>query len=156
PHERAQNTETGLVEVVQQQQLNTPFASQPVRELTGRCYRHALRGHDGDVIALGELHTLEQRHEAFLLNVQQGAEAAIRPARDDTGASKPRSLQLQRMGPVEIVAHGKGTETDHVPGMRFNEMATIVKNHVPGRGQFLVLSYEVWQQALGEILTVQL
>ncbi len=27
--------------------------------------RHALRGHDGDVVSLGQMHALEQRHEAF-------------------------------------------------------------------------------------------
>jgi hypothetical protein len=36
--------------------------------------------HDGNVEPVGEVHRLEQRHEAFLLDEQDGAEPILRTA----------------------------------------------------------------------------
>src|SRR5689334_15507226 len=48
------------------------------RAAVGRGNRHAFGRQNGDVIALGQVHVLKQRHEAFLLHEQHRAEASMR------------------------------------------------------------------------------
>ena len=76
--QRSGDREAGLVEVVQHEERDVVLAAQLLDEPPAGGDAHALRRHDGEVVALAELHRLEQRHEAFLLDEQDGAVAMLR------------------------------------------------------------------------------
>src|SRR5262249_13352555 len=83
PLEGSGNAETALVKVVQNKQRNAVPAANFVGEMPRRRHRYPFEGHCADVKAIGEVDRFPQRIEAFLLNVQQAAIAALRTARSN-------------------------------------------------------------------------
>ena len=128
------------------------LAAKLVHQLPRRSDGDALRRHDGEVEALGQLHRLEQRHEAFLLDEQDGAEAIARATGREGGLGQVEIHLVIRLVIAhggEVAAHVQRPEPDRVIVVRLAEVAAIVIDHVPVDARFLDV---VGQELLGEIL----
>ena len=86
---RSEDQEPGDVEIVQHEQRQVVIAADGVDQPPRRSDGHALGRDDHQVIAVGEVHRLEQRAEPFLFAEQDGAEVPGRT--DDVDDRRPQS-----------------------------------------------------------------
>ena len=110
----ADDGKSGLVEIVQHQQRHLMSAQSVDQRSRGRT-RHPLGRHDREVVALGQMHRLEQRQESFLLDEQHRTEAAARSACVDAPGGESWLFKVRRSTDArEIIANADGAESDHL------------------------------------------
>ena len=149
---RAEDQEPGDVEIVQHEQRQVVVAADVVDQPPRRGDGHALGRDDHQVIAVGEVHRLEQRVEPFLLAEQDAAEIPGWADDVDARVGKVGGDDVRLLRRVQIIADLDRPAADAPVGVRLLEMPARVIDDVPIDA---VLLDVIGQQGLREISVLQ-
>ena len=140
------------VEVVQQQERDVVLGAHIVDERPGRCHRHALGRHDGEIELVGDPGRLKHRVETFFLDKQHRAEIAARPEGVELRLAKRRVHEFGIVLACEVIPHLKRADAEALAVVRFGEMTARVVDDVPVDVVFVKV---IGQQGLCEIVVPQ-
>ena len=116
---------------MQREQRQAVIAADGVDQPPRRGDRHALGRDDHQVIAVGEVHRLEQRAEPFLFAEQDARDAPGWTDDVDAGAGKVGGEDVRLLCRVEIVADLDRPAADAAVGVRLLEMPARVIDDIP-------------------------
>ena len=105
-------------------------------------------------IAFGDPGRLEDLGEAFLLQEQHRAIAAVRTLGLDVGDGNGGVADQKIAMPFDVAPDRQRAETDLLAGVRLAEMAAVVPGDVPVGGRIRAAAHIFGQQRLGEVLRV--
>jgi hypothetical protein len=73
----------------------------------------------------------KNRHEAFLLDIEEGAVAAFGAVGFDRGTCEPRLVQSRVLVAADVIAHVERAEPERFPRVGLDEVPPIIPGNIP-------------------------